>query len=144
MRRQSASIAGSRPSGTSSRSGPSAGRCPGPWDPIAGDYECRDGWIRLHTNAPCHRAAAERVLGVQPDKAAMARVVRQHDGGAPNRQRCRGRSGTDAVSDRMAAHPQRIAVAAEPLIAFTRHDTPALPCCPACRAGRCTASACST
>ncbi|EQD42755.1 coa transferase, caib/baif family protein, partial [mine drainage metagenome] len=21
-----------------------------PWDPIAGDYPARDGWIRLHTN----------------------------------------------------------------------------------------------
>jgi len=36
---------------------------PPPWDPIAGDYRTRDGWIRLHTNAPHHRAAAERVLG---------------------------------------------------------------------------------
>ena len=31
---------------------------PSPWDPIAGDYPSRDGWIRLHTNAPHHRAAA--------------------------------------------------------------------------------------
>ena len=36
---------------------------PPPWDPIAGDYETRDGWIRLHTNAPHHREAALRVLG---------------------------------------------------------------------------------
>ena len=35
---------------------------PPPWDPIAGDYQGRDGWIRLHTNAPRHRAAAQRVL----------------------------------------------------------------------------------
>ena len=27
------------------------------WDPIAGDYATHDGWIRLHTNAPHHRAA---------------------------------------------------------------------------------------
>jgi hypothetical protein len=32
------------------------------WDPIAGDYRTRDGWIRLHTNAPDHRAAALAVL----------------------------------------------------------------------------------
>src|SRR5262249_55697749 len=31
---------------------------PDAWDPIAGDYRTRDGWIRLHTNAPHHRAAA--------------------------------------------------------------------------------------
>jgi hypothetical protein len=23
------------------------------WDPIAGNYRGKDGWIRLHTNAPC-------------------------------------------------------------------------------------------
>ena len=34
------------------------------WDPIAGDYPCDDGWIRLHTNAPHHRAAALQVLGL--------------------------------------------------------------------------------
>jgi hypothetical protein len=25
---------------------------PDAWDPIAGDYKTKDGWIRLHTNAP--------------------------------------------------------------------------------------------
>lgn len=47
---------------------------PPPWDPIAGDYEARDGWIRLHTNAPAHREAALRVLGVpaQPDRVRTA------------------------------------------------------------------------
>src|SRR5262249_39149854 len=34
------------------------------WDPLAGDYRSADGWIRLHTNYPHHRAAALRVLGV--------------------------------------------------------------------------------
>ncbi|HJS90855.1 MAG TPA: CoA transferase [Steroidobacteraceae bacterium] len=48
---------------------------PAPWDPIAGDYPARDGWIRLHTNAPHHRAAAERVLGRHRDKATMAHAV---------------------------------------------------------------------
>src|SRR6516162_5871912 len=31
---------------------------PPPWDPIAGDYEAADGWIRLHTNYSYHRDAA--------------------------------------------------------------------------------------
>lgn len=48
---------------------------PTPWDPIAGDYPTRDGWIRLHTNAPHHRAAAESVLGAQATKEAMALAV---------------------------------------------------------------------
>jgi crotonobetainyl-CoA:carnitine CoA-transferase CaiB-like acyl-CoA transferase len=54
---------------------PSGWSLPAPWDPIAGDYPTRDGWIRLHTNAPRHRAAAERVLGRRGDKAAVARAV---------------------------------------------------------------------
>ncbi|WP_411378631.1 CoA transferase [Pseudomonas sp. MPB26] len=45
------------------------------WDPVAGDYASADGWIRLHTNAPHHRAAAERVLGKAADRAAMAAKV---------------------------------------------------------------------
>lgn len=30
---------------------------PDVWDPIAGNYRARDGWIRLHTNYAGHRAA---------------------------------------------------------------------------------------
>ncbi len=50
-----------------------------PWDSIAGDYACRDGWIRLHTNAPHHRAAAQRILGAHHDRADMARAVARWD-----------------------------------------------------------------
>jgi hypothetical protein len=46
------------------------------WDAIAGDYQAADGWIRLHTNAPHHRAAALRVLDVQADKGAVTAAVR--------------------------------------------------------------------
>src|SRR5205807_1098045 len=48
---------------------------PAPRDPIAGDYEAADGWIRLHTNAPHHRAAALAVLSVTPECVAVARSV---------------------------------------------------------------------
>jgi hypothetical protein len=48
---------------------------PTPWDPIAGDYATADGWIRLHTNAPHHRAAALAVLGVAAKKQAVAAAV---------------------------------------------------------------------
>src|SRR5690606_1757455 len=47
---------------------PEAWSLPAPWDPIAGDYPSADGWIRLHTNAPRHREAALRVLGVAADR----------------------------------------------------------------------------
>jgi len=46
---------------------------PALWDAFAGDYRSADGWIRLHTNAPHHRAAMERVLGQHPDRDALAR-----------------------------------------------------------------------
>jgi hypothetical protein len=48
-----------------------------PWDPIAGDYATVDGWIRLHTNAPHHRAAALSILGVAAEKPAVAAAVAQ-------------------------------------------------------------------
>ncbi len=45
---------------------PQGWQLPAVWDAVAGDYRCADGWIRLHTNDPIHRAAALAVLGV-PD-----------------------------------------------------------------------------
>ncbi|ALJ20535.1 CoA transferase [Microbacterium sp. No. 7] len=44
------------------------------WDPIAGNYRAADGWIRLHTNYPSHRAAVERVLGAR-DRATVEERV---------------------------------------------------------------------
>jgi hypothetical protein len=48
---------------------------PPAWDPIAGDYQASDGWIRLHTNAPSHRAAALAVLDVGGEKKDVMRSV---------------------------------------------------------------------
>ncbi|WLH11581.1 CoA transferase [Pseudomonas hefeiensis] len=45
------------------------------WDAVAGDYATADGWIRLHTNAPHHRLAAQTVLGTCNDRADMAAKV---------------------------------------------------------------------
>lgn len=36
-------------------------------DALTGDWRCRDAWVRVHANAPHHRAAACRVLGLRPD-----------------------------------------------------------------------------
>lgn len=87
-------------------------------DPIAGDYRAADGWIRVHTNATHHRAAAERVLGPQTDHETMAHAIApwaKHDlenaiveaGGCAAEMRS---------SDEWARHPQGMAVAAEPLV----------------------------
>lgn len=47
-------------------------------DPLTGDYETADGWIRLHTNYLAHRRAAMRGLGVPVDatRDAVATVAR--------------------------------------------------------------------
>jgi hypothetical protein len=44
-------------------------------DPRAGDLRCADGWIRIHTLYPHHRAAARRVLGGGRGPDAVAEAV---------------------------------------------------------------------
>ena len=53
---------------------------PAPWDPIAGDYRTQDGWIKLHTNAPHHRAAVLAVLQCDGNRDAVTDVVRSWKG----------------------------------------------------------------
>ena len=96
---------------------------PSPWDPVAGNYRSADGWIRLHTNAPHHRAAALSMLGTPVDREAVATAVSEWQavdletavveaGGCAAQMR-----GLDAWSN----HPQGRAVAAEPLIHWSSH-----------------------
>jgi crotonobetainyl-CoA:carnitine CoA-transferase CaiB-like acyl-CoA transferase len=96
---------------------------PPTWDPIAGDYQTHDGWIRLHTNAPHHRAAALRALAIS-DAATLTRnevanAVRRYradelesavvaEGGVAAAMRSR---------DQWLQHPQGTTVSNEPLIA---------------------------
>ncbi|CAI8992732.1 CoA transferase family III [Pseudomonas sp. IT-P12] len=91
------------------------------WDPVAGDYATRDGWIRLHTNAPHHRAAAESVLGACADRAAMAKQVAGWN--KTELEHAVVAAGGCAAEMRSwaqwQAHPQGQAVNSEPLIAFT-------------------------
>lgn len=88
-----------------------------PWDPVAGDYATSDGWIRLHTNAPHHRAAAERVLGEQADRQTMAAAVSRWAKAAL--EAAIVEAGGCAAEMRSIAewqtHPQGIALAGEPL-----------------------------
>jgi hypothetical protein len=48
---------------------------PSPWDPFAGDYQCSDGWIRLHTNYSYHRDAVFKVLGRFSNREELAQEV---------------------------------------------------------------------
>ena len=97
---------------------------PTPWDPIAGDYQTRDGWIRLHTNAPHHRAAAERVLGAHADKDVMARAVSGWTKGDLEKAivETGGCAAEMRTSNEWTEHPQGLAVAAEPLAHIATPD----------------------
>jgi hypothetical protein len=95
------------------------------WDPVAGDYPTKDGWIRLHTNAPHHRAAAESVLGACADRAAMATKVAQW-ASADLEQAVVGAKGCAAQMrswTQWQQHPQGRAVNAEPLVDFSVEDS---------------------
>lgn len=97
---------------------------PEAWDPVAGNYPAKDGWIRLHTNVPRHLSAALCVLGADADRDDVARKVLSWNrldleqavveaGGVA--------AAMNGLSD-WAAHPQGRAVADEPLIHW--HESP--------------------
>lgn len=91
---------------------------PGAWDPIAGDYETRDGWIRLHTNAPHHRAAALSALGCGEDRKRVANAVRRWRK-ADLEDAVIAAGGAAAAMHSLSQwsdHPQGTAVSQEPLI----------------------------
>ncbi len=91
---------------------------PAPWDAIAGDYATADGWIRLHTNAPHHRAAALQVLQCSGERAAVARAVAGWSADALESAIVE-HAGCAAAMRTIAQwriHPQGLAVAAEPLV----------------------------
>lgn len=99
---------------------PDGWELPPVWDSVAGDYPSADGWIRLHTNAPHHRAAALAVLALSPD--AGRELVAQAVASWPGEELEAGivaSNGCAAVMRTGAewlAHPQGAAVAAEPLV----------------------------
>ncbi|OIN52741.1 CoA transferase [Pseudomonas costantinii] len=104
---------------------PAGWQMPPLWDPVAGDYACADGWIRLHTNAPHHRAAAERVLGKVVDRAEMAAKVTAWNA-AQLEQAIVDEGGCAAQMRAWQAwqtHPQGLAVNAEDLVQRQTFET---------------------
>lgn len=91
---------------------------PPEWDPTAGDYQAEDGWIRLHTNAPHHRAAALVVLGVPAEKDAVTHAVAGWRADALEAAVVAQGGCAAAMRDRAAwrVHPNGSAVANEPLV----------------------------
>jgi hypothetical protein len=98
---------------------------PGAWDPIACDSQCRDGWIRLHTNAPHHRAAAIRVLHTAENQEAVTASVRGWEADALEAAvvDAGGCAAAMRSLDEWAHHPQGQAIGAEPLIHWSEPPT---------------------
>ncbi len=97
---------------------PQGWEMPPAWDAVAGDYAAKDGWIRLHTNAPHHRKIALSVLHAAEDKAAVATAVSHWYAEELENAivQFRGCAAAMRSIDAWSAHPQGIAVAAEPLV----------------------------
>jgi len=97
---------------------PQGWQAPALWDAVVGDYRAADGWIRLHTNAPHHRAAALKVLAAPVDRAAVARAVAGWS--AQELESAVVAQGGCAAAMRSMAqwqvHPQGAAVNQEPLL----------------------------
>lgn len=97
---------------------------PAAWDPITGDYQTADGWIRLHTNLPHHRDAALSVLGVSADKSNVSRAVADWEAnaleaavvenkGCAAAMRSMAMWKTHAQGERVAREPLMVAVATD-------------------------------
>jgi len=88
------------------------------WDAVAGLYQCKNGWIRLHTNLPHHRRVALSVLNAAPTRKAVAQAAQSWR--AEELETAIAQAGGVATMMRSAAdwaaHPQGQAVAQEPLI----------------------------
>lgn len=89
-----------------------------PWDSIAGDYATSDGFIRIHTNAPHHKAAALSVLACADDRESVASVIagwtaRDLESAIVDVNGCAAE--LHSWGD-WAKHPQGVAVAGEPLV----------------------------
>lgn len=100
---------------------PEGWQLPPLWDSIAGDYEAKDGWIRLHTNAARHRAAALRVLGTAEDRESVGRAVHRW-GAVALQEEIVNAGGCAAAMQSLESwrhHQQGRAVAAEPLVEVT-------------------------
>ena len=97
---------------------PEGWKLPPVWDEIAGDYRGADGWIRLHTNAPHHRAAALRVLACQADKSVVSAEIENWSVDELEAAVVAESGCAAAMRSAVAwqTHPNGAAVAREPLI----------------------------
>ena len=95
---------------------------PPAWDALAGVYQTRDGFVRLHTNFPHHRDAVCKVLNCKPERDAVQAALMQRDGEAFETAAYAG-GGVVAFMrshDQWSATPHAKALAGLPLISITK------------------------
>ena len=98
------------------------------WDELAGDYKAKDGWVRLHTNVPAHRAAALSVVDCSPARQAVEIEVAKRSAEALEADVVAAGGCAAAMRSLNAweAHPQGRALSGMPLIDWsTRKPCPA-------------------
>ena len=110
------------------------GRTPELWDRLAGLYACaNDRWLRLHTNFAHHRDGVLRRLGLplgaDTPREAVAAALRDRQ--AFEFEDAAAKAGLVVAAvrsfDEWDAHPQRAAIAAQPLVAIEKiGDAPPL------------------
>ena len=100
---------------------------PGAWDALSSLFRGADGWIRLHTNAAHHRAAALSVLGPLVDKPAVeAEIARHRVAELEDRIIAAGGAAAQMMApEAWLEHPQGQAVAREPIVHWDTKPTPA-------------------
>jgi hypothetical protein len=87
-------------------------------DPLFGAYRTGDGFVRLHTNFPHHRAAVLGLLRCEPDRAAVERALMTWS--ANDFETAAYESGGVVAAmrtpEQWAEHPQAAAIAAVPVV----------------------------
>jgi crotonobetainyl-CoA:carnitine CoA-transferase CaiB-like acyl-CoA transferase len=114
------------------------GQAPQVWDKLSGLYRCggdaQPGWVRLHANFAHHRDGALRLLGLptgpQTDRAAVGAALQRWR--ADDFEAAAADAGLVVAAarsfDAWDAHPQAVALAAQPVVSLQRiGDAPACP-----------------
>ncbi len=101
------------------------GRVPEAWDKFSGLYRCADGWVRLHANFVHHREGALRLLGLDPRQVERAQAQQALlSWRALDFEQAAADRGLVVAAmrdfDVWDAHPQGLAIAAQPLLTFEK------------------------
>jgi crotonobetainyl-CoA:carnitine CoA-transferase CaiB-like acyl-CoA transferase len=100
------------------------------WDSIAGLYRTQDGWVRLHTNFPHHRAGIIKLLNVEGTREAVAAALAGRGSVAFETEATAAGLCVSACRTQAEwfAHPHHDAIAAQPLLIIERiGDAPRKP-----------------